>query len=79
MPPRPFAPRSRAEAIAAPLDAVRAAAAEDRVYLHGLAVIVSELIAPPQVATDTKPAADRARRDWQQAQRAVTREHIING
>ncbi|MCC7280454.1 MAG: hypothetical protein IT487_19350 [Chromatiaceae bacterium] len=76
--PRPFHPTSRAEAVAAPLSDVRLAASEDRAYLAGLAQIVADLLAPP-AATDTKPATDRARRDWQQAQRAVTREHIING
>ena len=81
--PRPaFTPKSRAEAIAAPLADVRQAATEDRRYLHGLAVIVADLLAPA-AATDVKdPAepqtADRVRRDWQQAQQAATRETRIH-
>lgn len=75
--PRPFHPTSRAEAVAAPLSDVRLAASEDRAYLAGLAQIVADLIAPP-AATVTKPAADRVRRDWQQAQQAATREHSIH-
>ena len=52
--PRPFSPKSRAEAIAAPLEDVRKAAAEDPRYLHGLAVIVADLIAPAE-ATEPAP------------------------
>ena len=67
--PRPFSPKSRAEAIAAPLEDVRKAAAEDPRFLHGLAVIVADLIRPAEV---TAPAPDpeapqpsaRTRRAW---------------
>ena len=48
--PRPFTPRSRAEAIAAPLEDVREAARADKSYLYGLAVIVADLIKPAEVS-----------------------------
>lgn len=69
--PSPFhQPRSRAEAIAAPLEAVRLAAAEDRAYLYGLAQIVADLLAPPEA----KPAeGDDVRSAWKNA--IQTRSH----
>ena len=68
--PRPFHPTSRAEALGGTLADIRQAAAEDQAFLHGLAQIVADLIAPP-AATDTQPA-DRVRRDWQQAHQSMS-------
>lgn len=67
---RSFTPKTRAEALGGTLADIRQAASEDRAFLHGLAVILADLIAPPAA----KPAAPEPTGDrgaWQQANRAI--------
>ncbi len=68
----PFYPRSRSEALGAPLEAVRLAAAEDRAYLFGIAKIVADTLAPPEAAAeasdpDQTQTSAEVRRQWQNA------------